>query len=355
MTNRIMDAITTHPSIWRRIETGLLWLLLCAPLVWDPRSMMTSQYKASYINLMACLIVAVFLFRPFFRKGFSFSPAKVDFVLALFFLLAGLSLIWSVNASAHLKRFFLLASSAVGFYLIRIRMAEGDDPRRILNVIISIATLVALLDGTNLLIEAFNTNPQAGAEEAGFKVGSFLFIHNNVASLYIVAVVPLAITGLLMAQRIGVKLLYLISTLSLIGYLVLLQSRAAWVEVILAVVVLSLGWLFSKRWRPVFGFMSMLLNKRWVLALLVLLMIGAFLLPLSYNFSSHAKSCFMKTIKLLELDYRRHFFRLDIWRKTFNMVSDYPVLGVGLGNFPVIFPAYHKLEKPKSHPHNEYF
>jgi O-antigen ligase/Flp pilus assembly protein TadD len=340
-------------SRWRLLEGVLIWLLLCTPLVMDPWANLTSQFKGYYINSFACLLLFVFLLRPLFRCGFAFSPSWIDLAALLFIVFAGLSVLWCVNKPVFFQRYAFIASAATAFYLIRIRLAEGDNPWIYLRVIIGVATLVAIIDSWTIWYSSHHVIP--GAMAMGFKVGSSLFSHHNVASLYAVGVIPLVFCGLLNARGIWRKGLFAVSLLAVLCYLFLLRSRAAWLEAPLAVIVVTAGLMFRNRLVPFFRGFAGILARRWVILLLALLVLGGSLLPMSDGFSAFAKSNFMKAVNALELDYQRHFFRIDLWRKTMTMVSDHPWLGVGLGNFPVIFPLYHKLEQPKSHPHNEYF
>ncbi|MHC4945684.1 MAG: O-antigen ligase family protein [Planctomycetota bacterium] len=348
-----MIEATWISSRWRLLESVLIWLLLCTPLVLDPWANLVSQYKGYYINSFACLILFVFLLRPLFRCGFAFVPSWIDLAFVLFFVYAGLSILWCVNTPVLLQRYCFIASAGVAFYLIRIRLAEGDNPWTYIRVIIAVATLVAIIDSITIWYSYYYVLP--GSAAIGFKVGSSLFSHHNVASLYAVGVIPLAYCGLLNAKGAWRKGLYAFALLVILGYLYVLRSRAAWLEALLALIVITAGVRFRDKLVPFFSSLARILTRRWMIVLLAFLMLAATLLPMSDDFSAFAKANFMKAVNALELDYQRHFFRIDLWRKTMNMVSDHPWLGVGLGNFPVIFPIYHKLEQPKSHPHNEYF
>lgn len=352
-----MDSTTGIGSSWRRFEAVLLGLMLCTPLATDYVTGLVSFYKSYYIYLFAAFLLTAFLLRPWFRCGFRFSPAGVDIPLILFIAFAGISLYWSTNTPAHMQRFCLLLAALVGFYMIRVRIAEGDDPLKYLMLLTLVGGAVALIDSIaiilshrqHLLLEVANKG------QGAFKAESIVFMHNNVASLYVIGVVPLAFTALLCVKRLWSKLACLAVLGLILGYVVLLRSRAAWVEAPFIIALIGVGYTLRNRLKPLFNLSSRLLGIKLILVLLALLMLLACLAPMSADFSAWAKACFMEALHEFDLEFRRQHFRLDIWRKTMAMISDHFWVGVGLGNFPVDFLAYHKLRLPKSHPHSEYW
>lgn len=342
---------------WRRVEAFVLGLLLLAPLTTDPWGSLILTSKALHITIFAGLLAAAFLFRFFFKYGFKFIPSWADLPWGLFLLFGALSLAWSINKPVHLQRMILLLSITIPYLIVRVRLAEGNGVFQYILILLGVGFLVALIDSWGIVfLQSDDAPPMEGAVIAEtFKTDSVLFPHHNVASIYTIILFPLALSALFYAERRGIKVFCCVCMVTLITYLVLLKSRAALAEACLGIVVI--GTVLWIRAKTAFRFQSFAayMGKWPVLLCLAAVVLLVFLLPLHKGFTFYAKGGFLEFVKFFDLDYNRAFFRLDIWRKTMAMVSDHFWLGVGLGNFPVIFPAYHKLEILKSHPHSEYF
>ncbi len=343
---------------WRCIETLLLALLFLAPLVFDPwGNNLSGQYKAIYINLAACLLAFAFVLRFLFGAGFRLVPSLADIPWLLFLIFAALSLLWSINPYTNLQRLTLLLSASLAFYLVRVRMAEGDGPLGYVMTLVVVGTATALIDSGCILHAVSASSEQAAGANAGqaFKTVSHLFQHNNIASIYIIVLIPLSFSMVFACRSVWLKVLSGVSLVVLVGYLSLLESRAALIEAGLGILLMLLLLLLRNRLMPVFRFAAALMKKKPALLFFIFLLLLVFLLPLSKDFSSLAKAGFNEVVSFFDLDFKRSFFRLDIWRKTMVMVSDNFWLGVGLGNFPVVFPVYNRMEILKSHAHSEYF
>lgn len=352
-----MEARIDESCRWRRMEAFVLGLLLLAPLSTDPWGSMISPSKALHITIFAGLLAGAFLLRFFFKCGFKFVPSWADLPWGLFLLFGTLSLAWSINKPVHLQRMILLLSITIPYILVRIRLAEGNGVFQYILILLAVGFLVALIDSWGIVfLQSDGVPPAEGtAMTQAFKTDSVLFPHHNVASIYTIILFPLALSALIYAKRMRIKAFCCLCMVALIAYLVLLKSRAALAEACLGLVVIgAVLWVRAKMTSRFQGFAAHL-GKWPVLLCLAFFILLVFLLPLHKGFTFYAKGGFLEFVKFFDLDYNRAFFRLDIWRKTMAMVSDHFWLGVGLGNFPVVFPAYHKLEILKSHPHSEYF
>jgi len=347
-----VEASSITKSRWRRYELVMILALLLSPIAFSPYGVVVSHYKALYINLTATLLIGAFIFRSLFNCGFRFIPTKVDIAWILFVAFGALSYFWSINSTVYLQRLTLLIAITVGYLIVRVRTAEGDNSFNYVLIIVIVGALVAALDSG--LILYYRWIATAGAEE-GYKVSSSFFPHDNVASLYVVFLIPLNFCTIFCIDKVWKKLICSLMLVMLMVYLLILESRAATAEAILALILISICILFRAKFIPFFEGSAKLLKKKPVIIFLVLLLVAAFLLPLSKEFSAWAKALFMDVVNTFDLNFKRSFFRLDIWRRTVRMISDNFTFGVGLGNFPVYFPLYHKLVHLKSHPHSEYF
>ena len=114
--------------------------------------------------------------------------------------------------------------------------------------------------------------------------------------------------------------------------LILIQTKAVWIGLIIAALIISVLYLSRK--------LNLKLN--FYIALLVCLILAnlffAFAVPLGIQKGLSHNQTITNTStpeeKAKELDNER----LMLWLKTYDMISKHPVLGVGMGNWQIYFP-----------------
>lgn len=154
------------------------------------------------------------------------------------------------------------------------------------------------------------------------------------------AVVLVAVIIMVLEKRMPtyLRVTCLVCLPIIIGATILGRSRGLW----LCTAVLSVIWLVRYIVRN---------GKLLVITLLVMASIGAFFVQ-NQKFIVRLKSTVNITTDVSNTD------RLVVWKSAANMIKDYPIAGVGLGNFAEMYDKQYRLpeivQKNLNHSHNNY-
>lgn len=124
---------------------------------------------------------------------------------------------------------------------------------------------------------------------------------------------------------------------AIIYVFIITQTRAVWVACTAGVIVTGAISLVADRYRAV-GFVRH--NWRRILSVVV---IGVFLVVIHHQF--RAKSDIMpemseRLTSVVDTGFRTNRQRLKLWEKTFRMIRENVILGVGAGHWKVMLPKY---------------
>jgi O-antigen ligase/tetratricopeptide (TPR) repeat protein len=169
------------------------------------------------------------------------------------------------------------------------------------------------------------------------------FINPDHFANYLAAILPLAL-GLVIYSRhlfskesqLAAKIFFGLTAFVAFTSLLLSLSRSGWMSAILGIALLF--WLFPRRAeeksQPHRATKEILVRRGSLLAVAILLIVSLF---------------FIGPGGREQVDSRLHETvtqetgigsRVGLWRGTFRMIQDFPILGVGLGAWPDLFPRY---------------
>lgn len=253
-----------------------------------------------------------------------------DGVLLALLALSTLSALQAVNPWLGLRALALSASSAALYVVGRVLARDGFR-RELVGLVVMAATLAA----ASALAQAY------GFESSLFTdiraPGGTLGNRNAVAHLAAIAL-PLVVAGAFAARRPRWVLAAVPVLLVLAGAVVMTRSRAAWVACVAVAVVFAVGaWL--RRWQ----------TPRHRVLLLgggALLGVGlALAVPNALRWKSD--SPYLDSLRdLVNAQDGSGRGRVVQYRHTMEIARDHPLLGVGPGNWPVVYPKYAPRNDP---------
>jgi len=253
---------------------------------------------------------------------------RVDQFLAAFLVLGALSALFATNWWLAGRAVALSFSGAACFWCARVVARTGRA--RPLVAVLALAGVIgaatALLQTYGLRIDLFSLNRAPGGT----------FGNRNFMAHLCVIVFPALLVTTLRARSPRTFGWWTFGVAVVAGALVLSRSRAAWLGLIAAVIVLALcAVLVVRRTRGM---------VRWRRLLVVLLAAGAgagaaTLLPNTLNWKSD--SPYMETARSV-VNYKQGSGRgrLVQYRNTVRMSLHHPLLGVGPGNWAVVYPRF---------------
>lgn len=319
-----------YPKI---IFSGLLLTVIISVILgWNSRAIWG-------FSIIEVLILTLFFLHLIFNKEKTVKPFPKILLLWLFIL--GISTITSIYIYNSLIDFLRYIVYLVGFWL---SWHYIDTMRKIkiyyfvLLCMGFLATLYGLLDFQNLKIL-----------EVG--IGSF-FYWKNVYASFLVLILPMVFLFYLTSKKNLQTFILLFLMLLMLVNLFFTNSQAGWL--IFIVIALS---------TTVLLFIILPQNRKKIItriALLAFLTIITFWGFLKYHYllfpvqdKTLAKQDFARTTTLQQSSIES---RIIYWQNSIKIFQNYPIFGVGLKNFSIIYPHYFtKLWTSTSSPHNYIF
>ncbi|MGQ0553954.1 MAG: O-antigen ligase family protein [Planctomycetota bacterium] len=324
------------------LQRLVLGAALLTPLAVDPFGADTQLFKAGVFGLWGVLLLAVGALAVLRNRRRPAVFGAPEWLLLSLIAWSAASAAWAGNPELVVMRVALLLACFGVARVLREAAETGCAARRILQAVVGIGLLAVVIDGAVILFSGEDLH------DSEAKHASWVFVHNNMAASFAVALAPLLAALTLGCRRPKTRWLWWGLVVVLLGYLLLLRSRAGLLGTLLVLSVVALLFLLRQRLsrpRPV--------ASRWPAALVTMAVLVAALLPLSESARGVAKDAFFAGVRSFGLDFGDASFRPLLWRKTLTLVREAPGHGVGAGNFVVEFPRVEHNLLAKPHAHND--
>lgn len=257
--------------------------------------------------------------------------SKIDRLLILFLGLSALSALFATNGWVAARAVAITASSIVVFWAARVvrSAGRGDVVLRGVAFAVMFAAFTSLLQAYGVLIDMFAVNRAPGGT-----LGNRNFIGHAVAFG-----LPMILLVALRARRFGFAALGFAMT---VAALVLTRSRAAWLATAAVLAIFGLAVLFTRTLRSD----RTLWRRTFALAFVAVLAGGAaILLPNALKW--RADNPYLESVQgVAAYKEGSGHGRLVQYRQSLKMTLFHPLLGVGPGNWPVLYPKYAAHDDP---------
>lgn len=319
------------PSIQLRFYSIFLGLLaLMCPFA---NSLFTSHamhFKAAIGVPLICLFAFVWALFSIKNKLFKFTRAYLP--LGGFILWSTLSISWSTSIYENIYILIPWAATILGFFLVYNLMKNEEDVKFLLVALFVAGFSVALIGIIQHLL-SWKLIMQAAPPSSTFG-------NKNFASQFIVLVFPIGL-GLLY-DRDRFSWIYLLMFCSMIAFLSYTKTRGSWVAISLELALFALFILYKNRFKikGLFSFDKTFFSKLGVSIAFLAIMVN--MGPDGFKWRS--KELIDRAVSVgtqASIQSTSGNNRLPIWANTWEMIKDYPLTGVGLGNWIVEFHKYH--------------
>lgn len=278
--------------------------------------------KALVLHATALLCLASLL--PRWRRA---APGILELLLIGVVLWSALSSLFAANRWLALEALGVTTSGVVVFFGAR-HVAASERARRFTLGGLAMAATVAALLGAG---QAYGIQLDWLAEE---RAPGGTFGNRNFLAHFLAIAIPLLLLAALRAHKRRVVIPATLSIALVAGTIVLTRSRAAWLAVIAAVVVMLFALPFARRAHP------RVIRPRRALRVAVTLALGAVLAILVPNrLDWRSPAPYSETLARIA-DYQSGSGqgRLIQWENTLGLFREAPLLGVGPGNWFVHYP-----------------
>jgi putative inorganic carbon (HCO3(-)) transporter len=388
-----------------RPVVGLYLLVLAIPFG-SLKEISLGVVSVGGAEIVAALTLAAWLLRMLARREVRtlhpplLLPLLIVLVVGSFSVLGALSLQWSLKG-------LLVWLELLAVYLLVVNLADGRDAR-ILAVLVLVAGCLEALLG---MYQFFGrVGPEGFLLFDRFMRAYGTFEQPNPYGGYLALILPLALSLFLISwrwRRPSELATWALAGLSLAlmgGALVMSWSRGAWLGLAAGAILVAIAGLWHRAFSALrggvlsglagglLGFLwlgaggpglavaalagigtgltvsvSLRLRRLWLLAAVALVLLvmlvalgGEALLPqaVAQRFSDLLPYTQVPDVRRVQLTDENYAVveRLAHWEAALRMLSDRPLLGVGIGNYVPTYPAYAVpgWKDPLGHAHNQY-
>jgi O-antigen ligase len=314
---------------------------------------------------VALLFVVVFGYKDFQaatangQLGFLIRTILLPFMVYL--LCTILSLTRAVNVSEGifevLKTLLFLIFLLVATFIIRTQRASLAVLTKGVSLLAIVVSVIGISQHYHL---GFEWIP-GPADAQPFST----FANKNLFSSFLFLTLPFVLFGFFTFNARWHITAGISFTLALYAILVA-QTRAVWVALVLSfalIVVAAVLYFYQKKLR--FSIESLRIHELRILqfcALVVAVIALNFLQPLLFRSSTTSDiSTVEKAASIFDPQNSSRNERITLWKKSLLIIKDYPLLGVGAGNWKIVFPKYGlvgtRMEMGTVHfpqPHNDF-
>lgn len=264
-----------------------------------------------YLGFIIAFISWVLIIR---EKGYNlayFFAIPLVKELAILLLLSAISLLYASNLSYGIRYWSMILQAFLSYLMLY----ESLDSKEVLLKFQQILLIPALVVASYGIFEYLIGNTGRAVS---------FFGNPNYLSVYLLIFIPIALglateTGLPKFKRCLAGIVFIACSAAIL----LTLSRGAWVGITIALI-----------------FFSILKDRRFLVLFLVIILLIPFLAPEEVINR-------IKTITSIE----SNMDRINLWSTTIEMIKDYPILGVGIGNFRPVYAKYVPVDW-KAHSHN---
>lgn len=303
------------------IQKGIVLLALVVPLIFSHAT--TEIYgliKVVMLEIGVLLLLIVWLVKLTNAPPVKDTPVsgiiigRLGWAILVFWVVGLISLTQARNLSEGVKSLYQIGAGIGLFFLILNNVQGKKEVNEIILAIVWAGVLACLYSLW---------------ENQGIKWSSLRFAYTSTFgnpvffSQYLSLAIPVSLAMCLQKDSLNLlaRAFFALAALLMLVFLVLTRSRGAYLG--LAVAFL-------------YGYTLLWLNSSGRLRKILAGLLVVSLLALSLGLIKLAK---LKT-GLGENIRWRNLTRVYVWASAFRMVKDHPVLGVGIGNFKVIYPLY---------------
>jgi O-antigen ligase len=298
------------------IEAGVLSLLIFAPLAYGS----VEVWSQTLLELALLFILFIWISKTFIDGRIVIYRSPVDMPLAVFFALVIVSRFISIYPHISQMAVYRVTAYTVLYWAVVNNFVSRRKLKRLSLYLIALATAISLI---GILGYFYKTPLSSLWQYASFST----FTTTSHFCGYIGMVFPLGLALLLFTKGYK-KVYFFFSCAVIIAAALLSQDRGGWVQFISAIIFLVVAAAYGgllKRRGAVLLFIGILFA--WAISIYGLPAIMRRLAPIfTLNFRASKEATIWE--------------RWLYWQDTLKMIKSHPVLGTGIGTFPIAFPQF---------------
>lgn len=326
-------------------------LLLTVPLFVNKYVYNFRVNQEAILKLFTVILFSIWLIKIINTEKHSLQKTKLDLPLILFALVLFLSLFISKTKTVSLQDFIIFFSYILIFFLITNNLNKKIN----FNSFIHLFFIISLLVSIYTIIQYYGIDPYLNdLHSLTSTIGQKNWISNYLAMIF-----PVAFSYFLLEQRKKNRILYFFLLSILYVTLMICQSRGIWISITLTL-IFAIYIIIKFKFCEIFK-----RNKKWLFLLLVTFLVITIIYSTDNPLNKSAITVPQRVISTFDEQDPSINTRLLMWKTTYEMIKDKPLLGSGIGTFKMNYlnyqaeylrknPGYIKYSGKAGEAHNEY-
>jgi len=337
--------------IYKRIITITLKLLLLSiPLFVNKYVYDFRVNQEAVLKLFILIMLAIWLVKIINTEEHSYQKTKLNLLIILFILVLITFVLISEAKIISLKDFIIFFSYFFIFFLIINNIDKGKTFNSFINLLFIISSLISIYT----IIQYYGIDPYlSDLHSLTSTIGQKNWISNYLAMIFPV------LFSYFLSEKTRKKIIYFFLLSILYVTLMICQSRGIWISISITV-ILAIYIIFKLKFYEIFK-----INKKWLFLLLITFLIITIIYSTDNPLNKSAITVPQRAISTFDEQDPSINTRLLIWKTTFEMIKDNPLLGSGVGTFKMNYldyqaeflkdnPYYIKYSGKAGEAHNEY-
>lgn len=319
----------TTQTLKKAMRNTIYVLVVLSPVLFLPLCYNGyNPVKADAARILMGAVLLILIFHTTFQQeSFTLKKSPLDFFFLLFLFLLSLSITQAVSTEAALERlsWFLCLFFVTLFTFQSIQ--DAQDARKLFMSVTFTGALVCIY---GILRYAFTREEMLAT-----------FGYQNFLAQYLLFVLPCSAFLMLTETRKLVKTAFFLAAMMSFFVLLLTLVRGAWLGFFVSMLCVFPLFLLCRA-KPLTR-----KDKLWFLSLFSCFIIMTFAASrtnlLSKSEPSEKPRVEKEFQEFADMDNASNASRIVFYKDTLRMLKDYPLLGVGIGNFEYVYPKYRTL------------
>ena len=342
---------TEEDNIYKRLLTIFLKLLLISVFLFVNKYVYDFRVnQEAILKIFALILLAIWITKIINNGKYYLRKTRLDLSVILFILVIAISILISDAKIISLREFTIFSSYFFIFFLI----INNIDDKININSFIYLFFIISSLVSIYTIMQYYGFDPYlSDLNSLTSTIGQKNWISNYLAMIF-----PVLFSYFLL-EKTRRKIIYFFLLSILYVNLMICQSRGIWISISLTL-IFAIYIIIKFKFYEIFN-----RNKKWLFLLLVTFLIITIVYSTENPLNKSAIMVHQRAMSTFDEQDPSINTRLLIWKNTFDMIKDKPVLGSGIGTFKMNYlnyqseflrknPGYIKYSGKAGEAHNEY-
>lgn len=322
----------------RIIILSIVMIIFIAPMqIADISFYGSPRYlKTGLGALLVLLAVMTWLYQGYQKPNLTIVQSKLYLPMALFLLWSLISFFWSFNLHLAIISWVQYLTYGLLFFIVVNSLTSKKSINALLYTLISSLFVVSII---GLVQQYFSEIDFVRDFYFQFVSPSATFANKNLASHFVVMIIPLSFLMFSSAKNRYISFTYSLVTFFALWYIIIIAARQAYLAIFVELLVFILFLIFDYI-KNDNVFLKSIRDKIFKIFTFLLLILSLFFVS-NFSINGFDLSKGNKLERVSEISLEGGASRIPAWKNTIEMIKDHPIAGVGVGQWQEHYPLYY--------------